>query len=81
MALSRRIYDKAARRIIFPLRILTTKEGEFHACLVVVYDDHTQHFIIRNSWESKWEFKIYFCEHKFLSYRATKVISMCPINV
>lgn len=26
----------------------------FHACLVVGYDDRTQHFIIRNSWGTDW---------------------------
>jgi C1A family cysteine protease len=26
----------------------------YHACLVVGYDDRTQHFIIRNSWGNDW---------------------------
>ncbi|UJR22213.1 hypothetical protein I4U23_025277 [Adineta vaga] len=34
------------------------KEG-YHACLVVGYDDNTQHFIIRNSWGTSWGDKGY----------------------
>jgi C1A family cysteine protease len=30
-----------------------------HACLVVGYDDCTQHFIIRNSWGTDWVCNIY----------------------
>ncbi len=39
------------------------KEG-FHACLVVGYNDRTQHFIIRNSWGTNWVRKLCLLGHK-----------------
>lgn len=38
----------------------------YHACLVVGYDDRSQHFIIRNSWGTEWVGRIFFLEN-FLS--------------
>lgn len=43
----------------------------FHACLVVGYDDRTQHFIVRNSWGSDWVgySKVYLKENRtFVSF-------------
>lgn len=32
----------------------TPPDEGYHACLVVGYDDYSQHFIIRNSWGTDW---------------------------
>ena len=56
----------------------------YHACLVVGYDDRTQHFIIRNSWGAEWVDQIFSKEFHLCSFifsRVIEVIVMYPINI
>lgn len=56
----------------------------YHACLVVGYDDRTQHFTIRNSWGTDWVCRISQKEFLHCSLhcsRVTKAIAMYLTNI
>ena len=57
----------------------------YHACLVVGYDDRSQHFIVRNSWGTSWVRRNFFKRTFFLILaifsREIKVIVIFPINI
>ncbi len=66
----------------------TPPDEGYHACLVVGYDDRTQHFIIRNSWGTDWVCKILqnkktmkFISSLFYFSRVIRAIVTYPIYI